>query len=775
MYALVSAPPSQPIPSSSQDDAARYIYDQACLQLADSGPDSSVYASSTSHPELDMGNWPSHLGASNLNSFALHDQSLPAPPSFLPSDTSSSSEGPGPHRSTRMQGRRASARATARSEGIVTRNRAATLSGQPSQSQMYSSQPQDYSDPSNFLRSPFNQSQGSPQMFSSDLAQLGYASSFPLPAHQSQLHTPQSQHHGFPSPPNGSSASSSTSYPSGRSCSPANSIASTALTSLSGGGSGSASGGVNNLQSSSSQDDMDQADSDDELSAEPSPLHMHHSHTHHHLSGTSSVGHHHHRKVTKAKTKLSDMDRKFICIYAEKHPKSRQEDIATKFSVERSTVSKILKQRDKWMKVDMFSQEARVIKHRPSKFPEIETRLASWVRDCVRDKIVLTDALIRERARECARSLGIGDDKFKASSGWVENFKHRNSIRRGTQWLRPEQLPQPVEMDSSSGSNASVSGNGSSGSEQGSTLGTPPEAHKELQGVSQSPPYDEALPMEQPHSPVGSFYQPGLSPSTSSTNSPPVLTPNSHTSALPSGFHPSFMKHRRQLSNVSTASSLPDHSLPPSPSPSATMFTRHGMGRSASFSGGGGLAYLSSPMMASHRRQMTYDTPASGALAEECLSSASQQELQAMRDLANGQPTASPTTTEFNALSLAPQTPTANEMSISIANQMAQVSTQPLHPLPLSVTLPQTSSSPSLANVMHPHQSAAQPGGDNVPTPENAFHALHTVLRFVNDPSYSMYAPSQDGQAALEALDRLKGRWEGIIRDKVDTPNGIPS
>jgi len=91
----------------------------------------------------------------------------------------------------------------------------------------------------------------------------------------------------------------------------------------------------------------------------------------------------------------------------------------------------------------------------------------------------------------------------------------------------------------------------------------------------------------------------------------------------------------------------------------------------------------------------------------------------------------------------------------------------------LSVTLPQTSS-PSLANVMHPHQSA-QPGVDNVPTPENAFHALDTVLRFVSDPSYSVYASSQDGQAALEALDRLKGRWEGIIREKADTPNGIPS
>lgn len=66
----------------------------------------------------------------------------------------------------------------------------------------------------------------------------------------------------------------------------------------------------------------------------------------------------------KTKTKLTDMDRKFICVFAINNPKARQEDIASKFAVERSTVSKILKSKDKWMKVDFFSSEARVVKHR---------------------------------------------------------------------------------------------------------------------------------------------------------------------------------------------------------------------------------------------------------------------------------------------------------------------------------------------------------------------------------------------------------------------------
>ena len=47
---------------------------------------------------------------------------------------------------------------------------------------------------------------------------------------------------------------------------------------------------------------------------------------------------------------------------------------------------------------------------------------------------LLTDALIRNKAKETARNLQIPEERFKASSGWVENFKHRHNIRKGV-WL----------------------------------------------------------------------------------------------------------------------------------------------------------------------------------------------------------------------------------------------------------------------------------------------------------------------------------------------------
>ncbi|KAG9041853.1 hypothetical protein FS837_011649 [Tulasnella sp. UAMH 9824] len=142
------------------------------------------------------------------------------------------------------------------------------------------------------------------------------------------------------------------------------------------------------------------------------------------------------RQGQKTKTKLTDMDRKFICVFAQNHPKARQEDIATKFAVERSTVSKILKCKEKWMKVDFFSSEARVVKHRPSKFPELEATLITHIRMRQAAREPVNDSFIKKMALELAQERGIGKDKFKASSGWVENFKHRHDLRKGGSWDR---------------------------------------------------------------------------------------------------------------------------------------------------------------------------------------------------------------------------------------------------------------------------------------------------------------------------------------------------
>lgn len=54
----------------------------------------------------------------------------------------------------------------------------------------------------------------------------------------------------------------------------------------------------------------------------------------------------------------------------------------------------------------------------------------------------LTDNAIRQKAKETARLLHIPEEKFKASSGWIENFKSRHGIRGGV-WSGAKKNPYP--------------------------------------------------------------------------------------------------------------------------------------------------------------------------------------------------------------------------------------------------------------------------------------------------------------------------------------------
>jgi hypothetical protein len=67
--------------------------------------------------------------------------------------------------------------------------------------------------------------------------------------------------------------------------------------------------------------------------------------------------------------------------------------------------------------------------------------MEAWLHDVhkngrTRPSVTLSDHNIRTRAKEIARNLQISEEKFKASSGWVENFKHRHNIKRGV-WNGP--------------------------------------------------------------------------------------------------------------------------------------------------------------------------------------------------------------------------------------------------------------------------------------------------------------------------------------------------
>ena len=69
------------------------------------------------------------------------------------------------------------------------------------------------------------------------------------------------------------------------------------------------------------------------------------------------------------KHRLRDVDRKSICIYHLTNPNARQEDIGAFFGVERSTISKILKEKDRWMNISEEDECDQSVKHRYPEFP----------------------------------------------------------------------------------------------------------------------------------------------------------------------------------------------------------------------------------------------------------------------------------------------------------------------------------------------------------------------------------------------------------------------
>lgn len=69
------------------------------------------------------------------------------------------------------------------------------------------------------------------------------------------------------------------------------------------------------------------------------------------------------RQPKHGKKRLDNYDRKSICQFHQENPNARQEDIAIKYGVERSTISKILKHKVRWLNVSEH-EEMRVAKHR---------------------------------------------------------------------------------------------------------------------------------------------------------------------------------------------------------------------------------------------------------------------------------------------------------------------------------------------------------------------------------------------------------------------------
>ncbi|KAI4630220.1 uncharacterized protein J4E78_002850 [Alternaria triticimaculans] len=135
----------------------------------------------------------------------------------------------------------------------------------------------------------------------------------------------------------------------------------------------------------------------------------------------------HSRTSSTPRKTLTDSDRRRMCQYHEENPTVKQTEIGAMFGVERSTVSKVLRQKEKYLYQDDGSRSP--IKRSKGKFPDIERALSNWARNHQKQGAQLSDAQIREKARFFAQTVGNSESHLKVNSAsWLEKFKQKNHL-----------------------------------------------------------------------------------------------------------------------------------------------------------------------------------------------------------------------------------------------------------------------------------------------------------------------------------------------------------
>ncbi|KAL9124188.1 MAG: hypothetical protein Q9217_006461 [Psora testacea] len=129
---------------------------------------------------------------------------------------------------------------------------------------------------------------------------------------------------------------------------------------------------------------------------------------------------------TSRKT-LTDNDRRRMCKYHEDNPTVKQTEIGAIFGVERSTVSKVLRNKEKYLVAEAGRRSP--VKKSKSKFPDIERTLTNWAKNRLSEGLPIDDDLIRDEARKFASTLGSAECHSQVNDPvWLEKFKQKNQL-----------------------------------------------------------------------------------------------------------------------------------------------------------------------------------------------------------------------------------------------------------------------------------------------------------------------------------------------------------
>ena len=116
------------------------------------------------------------------------------------------------------------------------------------------------------------------------------------------------------------------------------------------------------------------------------------------------------KSLYKTRSQLNLNNKREICEYAKRHPKAKHGEIANHFnkkfnlSIDRSTVSKILTKKEKWLDLPPSKQTSSTFRQRSVKYPKLDKAMELWVSQAIAVRLPLSDQILQEKGCDVASS-----------------------------------------------------------------------------------------------------------------------------------------------------------------------------------------------------------------------------------------------------------------------------------------------------------------------------------------------------------------------------------
>lgn len=143
----------------------------------------------------------------------------------------------------------------------------------------------------------------------------------------------------------------------------------------------------------------------------------------------------------KKRKSLTAAKKKELCLKKITSPFLKQKDLANEYDVSEGMVCDILKEKDRWLSIDVNSYQANLKRVKKTPFPLVEEALSIWVENALQTDLIITDSILSTKALGFAFLLG--ENNFKGSNGWVDNFKKRHNLRQYN--IHGEAASAPIE------------------------------------------------------------------------------------------------------------------------------------------------------------------------------------------------------------------------------------------------------------------------------------------------------------------------------------------